>query len=604
MPIKVRCPSCKKVLTAPDAARGKAVRCSGCQGVVKIPASAPSATKAKKPAENLQDSTEMLLSIRAMDAIDRNAKVCPKCGADMDEEQTECSVCGIDITTGEMGRTAQKSQKKALGANDFNKFVWSDAKKFVGKNKNLMFQTMWITSFRVIATILAFAIYLWCYRLPPKFLSGFVTLVSFLAIFGWPWYLFLKVVDAALDKKDRIKRVHSDYFASVSLGVKFFAWLIVFGLPMVLLGFVMLWVFRASGQAMVGTFITAAAMIIIYLPFPIVMAHMAMPVQNAAWLVPKMFSLFWRLLKPTLYWWVVVTTVNLPLVGGIAAVGAVYGPTVAEMVTDIEKDNDAWRAWFYKTLEKGGKDTAPPAASRNMPDLTKVIVPVVVLIVCSLYSGFSSVYSIRATALYVVAFKKSLDLTSEAPEQKFIPKSKTPTRKVRPVSSPALNGILVVMGLSILPVMGVYLFLIQSLIEFEDTRMKIVLGAMFGGAILFCIAGKWVAFQKFGRPGWKSAIPIYNAVTILDMAGWDGKYALAFVFFPWVRKMAMNDVADRWGLDKNSYGLGLTFLPFFFWPMLGWGKAMHSDCYVPKEWALRPAVSKKKKKGDDDEEED
>jgi len=29
---------------------------------------------------------------------------------------------------------------------------------------------------------------------------------------------------------------------------------------------------------------------------------------------------------------------------------------------------------------------------------------------------------------------------------------------------------------------------------------------------------------------------------------------------------------------------------------------MHSDCYVPKEWAPRSAVSKKKKKGEDDEE--
>jgi len=542
----------------------------------------------------------MLLSIRAMDAIDRNAKVCPKCGADMDEEQTECSVCGIDITTGEIGRTAQKSQKKALGANDFNKFVWSDAKKFVGKNKNLMFQTMWITSFRVIATILAFAIYLYCYRLPPKYLSGFVTIVSFMAIFGWPWYLFLKVVDAALDKKDRIKRVHSDYFASVSLGVKFFAWLIVFGLPMVLLGFVMLWVFRASGQAMVGTFITAAAMIIIYLPFPIVMAHMAMPVQNAAWLVPKMFSLFWRLLKPTLYWWVVVTTVNLPLVGGVAAVGAVYGPTVSEMVTDIEKENDAWRAWFYKTLEKGGKDTSPPAKTRTMPDLTKVIAPIAILFGCSLYWGFSCVYSIRATALYVVAFKRSLDLITDAPEEKFKPKSKTPTRKVRPVPNPALNGILVVMGLSIYPVLGAHGALVGG--TFQDPRMALVVGAIAGFSVLLTISGKWVAFQKFGYPGWTSMIPIFNAKTILAMAGWDGKYTLVFVFFPWVRRAVMFDVADRWGMDRSSFGLGLSALPFAFWPMLGWGKAMHSDCYVPKEWAPRSAVSKKKKKGEDDEE--
>ena len=119
--------------------------------------------------------------------------------------------------------------------------------------------------------------------------------------------------------------------------------------------------------------------------------------------------------------------------------------------------------------------------------------------------------------------------------------------------------------------------------------------------ILFCIAGKWVAFQKFGRPGWKSAIPIYNAVTILEMAGWDGQYALAFVFFPWVRKAVMHNVADRWGMDKGSFGLGLTAFPFFYWPMLGWGKAMHSECYVPKEWALPGKVSRKKQSDDDED---
>lgn len=602
MPIKVRCPSCKKVLTAPDAARGKAVRCSGCQGVVKIPAGAPEGSvPAKKQSqvksEGLQESTEFLLNLRAKDAVDKNSNVCPKCGADMEEDQTECSVCGIDITTGEMGRKAMRTQKKNLEASDFSKFVWSDAKRFVGKNKNLMFQTMGTTVLRLVMTICAFLVYLWCYRLPPKTLAGFVTLVSLVSILGWPWYLYLKVLEAALDKKDRLKRVSGDYFATVALGVKFIAWCVAFGLPMVLLGFVMMWVFSASGQALVGTFITIACVVIIYLPFPIAMAHMAMPVQSGAWMIPKMFPLFFRLWKPTLYWWLVVITVNLPLIAGLAVVGAMYGPEAATMVEGLETQNDTWREYFNKSEEQGGEDVKAPEPVQ-WPSLTPMIVPVVILVVCGIYWGFSGVFSIRALALYVVSMKKMLDLTTDAPEMVFKPKSKSPTRKVRPVPNPKLNGILVLMTFAIYPVLGAYAALLY--IEAENPIIPLAIGGVIGLVILLCIAGKWVAFQKFGYPGWTSAIPILNAATILKMAGWDGQYTLAFVFFPWIRKAVMNDVADRWGMDRQSFGLGLTFFPFAYWPMLGWNRQLHSDCFVPKEWD--PTGKSKKRARDEDEE--
>ena len=43
MAVKVRCPTCDKVLNAPDAARGKAVKCPGCDTKVKVPAGDTSA---------------------------------------------------------------------------------------------------------------------------------------------------------------------------------------------------------------------------------------------------------------------------------------------------------------------------------------------------------------------------------------------------------------------------------------------------------------------------------------------------------------------------------------------------------------------------------
>ena len=50
MPVKVRCTGCKKVLNAPDAARGKAIKCPHCQAKVRVPGEKGAAAAGKKPA--------------------------------------------------------------------------------------------------------------------------------------------------------------------------------------------------------------------------------------------------------------------------------------------------------------------------------------------------------------------------------------------------------------------------------------------------------------------------------------------------------------------------------------------------------------------------
>src|SRR5690348_15505967 len=47
MPVKVRCPSCEKVLNVPDTARGKAVKCPACEARVPVPAESAAAAPAK-----------------------------------------------------------------------------------------------------------------------------------------------------------------------------------------------------------------------------------------------------------------------------------------------------------------------------------------------------------------------------------------------------------------------------------------------------------------------------------------------------------------------------------------------------------------------------
>ena len=61
MPVKVRCQSCEKVFAAPDAARGKLVKCPGCEGKVKVPAGdgAKSSAGAKAPAFGMELPAEV-----------------------------------------------------------------------------------------------------------------------------------------------------------------------------------------------------------------------------------------------------------------------------------------------------------------------------------------------------------------------------------------------------------------------------------------------------------------------------------------------------------------------------------------------------------------
>ncbi len=92
---------------------------------------------------------------------------------------------------------------------------------------------------------------------------------------------------------------------------------------------------------------------------------------------------------------------------------------------------------------------------------------------------------------------------------------------------------------------------------------------------LLILAGMWRVFEKAGRPGWAAIIPIYNAWVLVEISG---KSALWFVLLliPVVNLVAAILIhialAERFGKGA-LYGIGLTFLPFVFFPFLGFGDA-------------------------------
>ncbi len=105
--------------------------------------------------------------------------------------------------------------------------------------------------------------------------------------------------------------------------------------------------------------------------------------------------------------------------------------------------------------------------------------------------------------------------------------------------------------------------------------------ALFGGAfmlvvwalVILCIIGVWKVFTKAGEPGWASIVPIYSAIVLLKIAGrpawW---FLILWLFIPWV--IVCIDLAKKFGKD-TGYGLGLAFLSFIFFPLLGFSDAKY-----------------------------
>jgi hypothetical protein len=95
--------------------------------------------------------------------------------------------------------------------------------------------------------------------------------------------------------------------------------------------------------------------------------------------------------------------------------------------------------------------------------------------------------------------------------------------------------------------------------------------------LIFVIVGFWKTFTKAGKPGWGAIIPIYNLVLLLEIAGrpvwWILLLLIPFVGFV-VGVIIGIDIAKNFG-KSVLFGLGLAFLGFIFFPILGYSNAQY-----------------------------
>ena len=91
------------------------------------------------------------------------------------------------------------------------------------------------------------------------------------------------------------------------------------------------------------------------------------------------------------------------------------------------------------------------------------------------------------------------------------------------------------------------------------------------------IAGMWATFAKAGKPGWAAIVPIYNVIVMLEIINKPIWWVLLFLI-PCVNFIAAILVAMEMAkvFGKGAgFGLGLAFLPFIFYPILGFGDARY-----------------------------
>ncbi len=127
----------------------------------------------------------------------------------------------------------------------------------------------------------------------------------------------------------------------------------------------------------------------------------------------------------------------------------------------------------------------------------------------------------------------------------------------------------------------------------EDQIGQLIGGGVFAfmGVIILCaiavaivtIAGMWKVFEKAGKPGWAAIIPIYNVIVMLEIVGrpiwWIFMFLipLANIVFGILLYV---DLSKSFG-QGVGFALGLVFLSFIFFPILGFGEYKYVGPAVP-----------------------
>jgi DNA-directed RNA polymerase subunit RPC12/RpoP len=553
MPVKVKCSTCDKVLSVPDAARGKAVKCPQCQTRIAVPAEVdvvkpgPKATatkaRAKKPAKPL-DSEAALATFDMRRAEDTEARICSKCGFDMkyqDEEDTECPQCGYDAEAGGMGVKARKKAMKGPDPADFYPGLFKQSWKFVGRNQKLAWRSVIYTLVCLVISMMCAFLYLWISMWPPRIFLALCFFISFLVIPGWMWFLDVEIIKLTLERKDKFKKLNFDFFLASAMGAAFVFWCAVVVVPLLslpaALGYLLV-NYGGMPQIVLPICIGLGVIPAVWM-LPVVMSHMAMPVQFKGWLVWKVVPMWARNLKPLTIWLLFAVVTNIPIISGAAVIAAVYGQDIALMVRTMEDNADIARKKFAQiqnpnTKKKGQAAVVPVAlADPKAVDFKPLIVPAVILVVMSVINGFTGMFNMRTNGQFTYYHKNSLEMVDKLKEYKYIAKEKRSEdddEKPKTAVQQLIDAFVFMMVFDLVGLVGGMLY--GSMTDAGPGK-GIFFGLCIGSGIALvaaCINGAKAAFQE--NATWGMLVLLFYPVTapIFAFKKWEERQTVFFQY--------------------------------------------------------------------------
>jgi len=111
----------------------------------------------------------------------------------------------------------------------------------------------------------------------------------------------------------------------------------------------------------------------------------------------------------------------------------------------------------------------------------------------------------------------------------------------------------------------------------ETSIVAFILSLLYAALIVLLCVSQWIIFQKAGKRGWYSLVPVYGTLVMLQIIGKPWWWILLFlipfaniVFAIWM----LNLLSKSYGKNEG-FTVGLLFLSFIFLPILAFGKAIY-----------------------------
>ncbi|WP_430817716.1 DUF5684 domain-containing protein [Carboxylicivirga sp. RSCT41] len=107
--------------------------------------------------------------------------------------------------------------------------------------------------------------------------------------------------------------------------------------------------------------------------------------------------------------------------------------------------------------------------------------------------------------------------------------------------------------------------------------MDVLLSIVYFAVAIAMLAANWKIYEKAGKPGWASLIPIYNILVLLDIVG-KSRWLALLLLIPFVNALLLlfllYYLAKSFG-KSGAFALGLIFLAPVFYPMLAFGDSIY-----------------------------